>query len=80
MLNLRHRFLVPDSEQAKMLRWRDLQQKESIHKAASSGDGKTSLRSTSLKARTLGYLWDKAYVWVIRAMGNSGRGDWEKVQ
>ena len=33
--------------------------REFIHKAAKAGDGRTSLKSASLEARSSGYLWDK---------------------
>ena len=36
-----------------------------IHETAKWENGKTNLKSASLKARSLGYLWDKAEAWGV---------------
>lgn len=46
---------------SKTLRCRDFQQRELIHTAAKQGDGRTHLKSASLRARGSGYWWHEEW-------------------
>ena len=57
------RFICPKCNKPKAEMSRFAAEKGFIHKVAKQGDGRTSLRSASLKTRGLRYLWSKEAVW-----------------
>lgn len=72
------RLVLPNAQQAKMLRHQGLKQRNFLQDSLSEGMGRTHLTTTSKKARGWG-LFMGLRSRVIWGMGSVGKGDWEKM-